>query len=379
MPNAARRRGSICEVAPGKYRVRVCTGKAGEKYVYHDETIIGKYADARALRNKIARECDTGEYIKPARITLSAWFDDWLKLHRTKVMPRTADWYAQNFNQHARTKLGHFILADLRAEHIEQLLASLHGKRSAITIRAVHRALIAALRHAVKRGLILRNPAEGVELPKVEQKERRVLSPDEARKFLQACNEVKRGLLVEFALLTGMRPEEYLALRWSDYDAKRGVVTVNRVLVQHKGSTTYEKPKTVKSRRSIPLPQSLSSKLHAHRNAQLKEKIRRGKNWQNHDLIFCTRNGTPHQRGNIATSIFHRVLAKAGLPHMRLYDLRHSQATILMAAGEPIKVISERLGHSSSQITLDVYSHVAPGMQERATAKLEELLYGQTG
>lgn len=377
---SARRRGSIREIGPGKWRVRVCVGKdASGKYAYHDETVLGDWDAANAVLSRVTQERYSGSYTARSKKTLGEWFNEWLRIHRTKVMARTADWYAYNFDHYAREKLGSVKLADLTSSQIESFIATLHGKYSATTIRMVYLSIHVPLRHAVKRRVLTHDPSADIELPKVQRTERRVFSPEEARKFIAACGEVRRGLIVEFALLTGMRPEEYLALRWSDYDTKRGAVTVQRVLVMHKGKTSFEKPKTAKSRRTIPLPQSLRAKLTAHRKEQLQEKLKAGKEWQNNDLIFCTRIGTPLRRGNVTEQIYEKVLAQAELPHIRLYDLRHSQATIMLIMNEHPKVVSERLGHSSVQMTLDTYSHVLGGMQEAATERLEELLYSERG
>jgi integrase len=375
----ARRRGSIREVAPGKFRVRLCVGKnADGTYSYHDETVLGDWNAANAVLSRVTQERYAGSYTVRSKRTLGEWFNEWLKIHRTKVMPRTADWYAYNFDHYARAALGSVKLTDLTAAQIESFIATLHGKYSAVTIRGIYLSIHVPLRHAAKRRVIAFDPSAEIELPKVERTERRVFTPDEARKFIAACGEVPRGLIVEFALLTGMRPEEYLALRWSDYDARRGAVTVQRVLVMHKGETSFEKPKTAKARRAIPLPQSLCAKLAAHRKEQLQIKLKAGRAWVNNDLIFCTRTGTPLRRGNVTEQVYEKVLDRAGLPRIRLYDLRHSQATIMLIMNEHPKVVSERLGHSSVQITMDTYSHVLSGMQERATERLEELLYADS-
>ncbi|MFN2394022.1 MAG: site-specific integrase, partial [Pyrinomonadaceae bacterium] len=188
-------------------------------------------------------------------------------------------------------------------------------------------------KQAVKWNLLQRNPSELVELPKVPHVERRVLMPDEALSFLEAANEMPHGLIFEVALLSGMRPEEYLALQWADLDFERGTAQVKRALVRHKGGWSFQETKTARSRRTVSLPKPLFQKLKAHKTK----------------------------------------------PRIRLYDLRHSHATLLLLADENPKIVAERLGHSTVVLTLDTYSHVLPTMQQQTTAKLTKMLYdGET-
>jgi integrase len=247
---------------------------------------------------------------------------------------------------------------------------------SARSVRHAHSVLHNALKQAFKWGLLSRNSSDLVELPKVSHKERRVLSPDEAQRFLKAADVMPHGLIFEFALITGMRPEEYLALQWSDVDYERGTAHVRRALVRHKKSWSFEEPKTPRSRRMLYLPVSFLQKLAAHKRKQAEARLKLGVLWQAFDLVFCSEEGTPLSIPNITYRYFRPILTEAKLPRIRLYDLRHSCATLLLIAEENPKVVSERLGHSTIVLTLDTYSHVLPTMQQKATAKLEKMLYG---
>lgn len=142
-------------------------------------------------------------------------------------------------------------------------------------------------------GLLARNPSDLAELPKVPHKERHVLSPDEAHNFLKAAGVMPHGLIFEFALLMGMRPEEYLALQWSEVDFKRSTAQVRRALVRHKKSWSFEEPKTARSRRTVFLPTPLLQKLTTHRRKQAAERLKLGVLWQAFDLVFCSEQGTP--------------------------------------------------------------------------------------
>lgn len=176
-----------------------------------------------------------------------------------------------------------------------------------------------------------------------------------------------------------MRPEEYLGLQWKDVDTDRGTVTVRRALVwREKGGWYFGEPKTARSRRSIPLPVSIVRALGEHHRKQGEERLKSGPDYQQHDLVFATPEGGPLAPRNLKRRHFRPILERAKLPpDFRLYDLRHSCATLLLAAGEHPKVVSERLGHATVTLTLDVYSHVLPTMQEAATERLEKMLFSK--
>lgn len=251
---------------------------------------------------------------------------------------------------------------------------------SARTVRYVHSILSSAFKQAVRWGVLSRNPAGLVELPKMTRKEMCALAPDEAAKFLKAAAEDRWGLLFSFAPATGMRPEEYLGLQWKDVDIVHGTVTVRRALIwRAKGGGWYfGEPKTTRSRPSIPLPATTMRALVEHRRKQAEERLKAGPGYQQHDLVFATPAGGPLTSNNLKHRHFRPILKRAKLPQsFRLYDLRHSCATLLLAAGEHPKVVSERSGHTSVTLTLDTYSHVLPTMQEAASRKLEQMLYGK--
>ena len=179
------------------------------------------------------------------------------------------------------------------------------------------------------------------------------------------------------ALESGARPNEYLALRWADVNFARQRIAIRRSLVWPKGGGfKITEPKTPRSRRSIPLSASTMTELRNHKRNQAEERLKLGSKYKNQDIVFAAESGTPLLWRNLTRRHFKPLLKKAGLPDVRLYDLRHTCATLLLSAGENPKVVSERLGHASIVLTLDTYSHVLPTMQEAATSKLESLIYG---
>jgi integrase len=299
---------------------------------------------------------------------------------KPRLRYRTYEDYVSWLQRYVREPLGQRKLSELRALDIQKLYSEMQERGlSARTVRYTHAILSSALKQAVRWGMLSRNPAELVQLPKQQRQEMRALSPLETKRFLDAVAATRHATLFQFAVTTGMRPEEYLGLQWKDLDFKAGTAIVQRVVVyrQKGGGWQFTEPKTSRSRRTIPLPVSIVRALHDHKRQQNEHRLLLGPEWQNHDLVFCTELGTPLNLQNLTQRHFKPALRQAGLSEsVRLYDLRHTCATLLLQAGENPKVVSERLGHASITLTLDVYSHVLPDMQKAAAEKLERMLYG---
>jgi integrase len=375
-----RRRGQIVPKGGDLYLAKVFLGRdAGGRRRYASKQFRSR-AEAQKWLTAAQREIDLGAFVEPARTTLAEYLDRWLEAAGPGLARRTAYGYAAVLNRYVRGPLGHKRLDRVQPLDVQRLYSAMLARGlSARTVRHTHAALHVALKQAVRWGLLARNPSDSAELPAVPHSERRVLSPDEAVRFLRAAAAMPRGLIFEFALLTGMRPEEYLAVKWSDVDFGRGTAQIKRALVRIHGGWSFEEPKTKKSRRTVTLPAPLVRKLKEHRRAQNELRLKLGGEWQTHDLVFCGETGAPHSIPNLTYRYFRPILEKAGLPRIRLYDLRHSCATVLLIAEENVKVVSERLGHSSVVLTLDTYSHVLPTMQQGAASKLEDLLYEDDG
>lgn len=377
-----RRSGSIKKKRDGVFLVSIFIGRdANGKRRYVAKQINGTKKDAQTYLNNALREVDSGTFVEPTLLTVNGYLDRWLEAAaRPRVSRRTADGYAALLKRYVREPLGQKRLDKLQPLDVQKVYGEMQARGlSARIVRHTHSALHNALKQAVKWGILSRNPSDLVELPKVPHKERRVLSPTEAADFLESAAVMPNGLIFEFALLSGMRPEEYLALQWSDVDMTRGTAQVRRALVRHKRSWSFEEPKTARSRRTVYLPASLLPKLAAHKRKQAEQRLKLGAAWGNFDLIFCSDMGTPLTIPNLTYRFFRPLLEKAKLPRIRLYDLRHTCATLLLAANEHPKVVSERLGHASITLTLDTYSHVLPSLQQAASEKLEAMLFKRAG
>ncbi|HEV2802430.1 MAG TPA: tyrosine-type recombinase/integrase [Pyrinomonadaceae bacterium] len=374
--------GQIIKRGDRTWLVRIFLGRdAKGKQLFHRKTIHGTKKDAETYRNKVVRDRDMGTFIEPAAMAVKDYLDKWLKTAaRPRLRERTYDDYSELLKRYVRADLGEKRLCDVRPLDIQNLYADMTGRGlSARTVRYTHAILSSAFKQAIRWQMLIHNPCEAIELPRAERREMSAFSPNEAEEFLKAAKENEHGVIFAFALATGMRPEEYLGLKWSDLDMEKDTAIVRRVLVRRKGGGWYfGEPKTSRSRRTVPLPTTLVKMLTDHRRKQIEKRLKAGAAYQNNDLVFATVEGTPHNSRNLAQRQFQSILKSAKLPlNFRLYDLRHSCATLLLVAGENPKVVSERLGHASVVLTLDTYSHVLPSMQREATEKLEKMLFSR--
>ncbi len=372
--------GQITKRGENTWYVRIFLGRdAKGKRKYFNKTIHGTKKDAQKYLTAKTREKDLGVFVEPASIPLNDFLDRWLsEIAQNKLRARTFDNYESLLNCHVRKILGAKRLSDIQAYEIQKLYNDMKkANYSPKTIRHVHNVLSPVFKQAMKWKMLIQNPCDICELPRMEKPEMMYFTPEETTKFLDAAKDDKFYAVFLLAIETGMRPEEYLGLQWKDVDFENGAISVRRALVVKKGGGfIFTEPKTKKSRRSIPISKSAINALKNYRRNQLEEKLKLGADYENYDLVFASEIGTPLLHGNLLRRHFKPIRDKAGLPKIRLYDLRHTTATLLLSAGENPKVVSERLGHASIVLTLDTYSHVLPTMQKTATDKIEKLMFG---
>lgn len=368
------------------FLVRIYLGRdANGKRRYSNKNIKTGKKNAEKYLTKALRDKDLGVFVEPGKETVSEFIERWLKTTaKSRVSERTLDGY-EAILSHAKTELGSIRLSALRASDIQACYAKLTPSNA----KHVHAPLRSALNQAVRENLIHANPALSVTLPRHRAKEMIAFSRDEATRLMAVetitRTERDRTVTVEnryrvmfaFILTTGVRPSEAFAIRWQDLDLEKATASITRTLQWHKGKGKgfyFDDVKTKGSRRSVPLPASLVQQLREHRAKQAQELLAIGIRT---DLVFSNSEGMPLLRRNVIKRYYKPALLAAGLnPEARLYDLRHTCATLLLAAGVHPKVVSERLGHSDVTLTLNVYSHVLPGMQADATTQLERMLYG---
>jgi len=247
------------------------------------------------------------------------------------------------------------------------------GGLSATTVLYHHRILSKALNSAIKLGLIGRNVCAAVDPPRPRRKRIVTLAPEDVHKLLKASQDTPYYLLFYTAIYTGMRLGELLGLPWREVDLRDNHLRVVQALHKRSGVCKITQPKTSRSRRRISLPGSLALLLREHRENEEAKRSEADISLRDDDFVFGYPDGRPLDPSTVSHSLGH-MLEKAGLPHMRFHDLRHTHATLLLMGGYHPKVVSERLGHKSISITLDTYSHVLPSLQEEVAEHFDALL-----
>ena len=354
------------------WRARVFVGRDGDsKQKYWYKTIHGNKTEAQAVLNRMLLAKDTGEILVDNRITMDEYLDRWLETAvKPRVRAKTYREYRATLHRNVRPKLGARRLTSVRPQDVQDLYTDLQAKGK--SARLTHVLMKGALKQAVAWQMLAKNPADYVTPPKRESaRKMHAMAQDEIERFLKAAESSRWAPFFHVLVGTGLRPSEALALRWRDVDLATGTLTVRRSVQwdKDKREHVFNEPKTPSSRRTIPLPYGLTRVLADHMVMTSYDTP--------DDLVFTTRSGKPGGHRTIVQEAFKPAVRRAGLDEsIRLYDLRHTHATLLLLAGVHPKVVSERLGHSSVAITLDVYSHVLPGMQQEAAQKLDGVLYG---
>ncbi len=337
--------------------------------------------DAQQALNDILSQKQSGDYVAPHRTTLSEFLTKWLETRSESVAETTHANYRHQIESYVIPHLGSRKLQDLSALELSDFYAVLlksgrtraPGGLSATSVGNVHRVVSKAMGDAVKWNLLTRNPATYAEVPKAQRREMHVWSADQVKAFLAAEKDTREFPIWVVASTTGMRRGEILGLSWTAVDLDVGRLSVVQTLVNLDNKPTLRKEaKTASGHRSVELDRDTVEVLRQHRRQQAQERLRAGSAWADHGLVFCRENGTPDKPERVTRAFGTRTQA-AGLPKIRFHDLRHTWATLALGEGVHPKIVSERLGHSSIGITLDIYSHVTPGMDREAAETVSAL------
>lgn len=344
------------------------TGK--RKYLYADSQ-----KEAEALLQKALREQEQGTLVTGPQQKFGDFLNRWLEeVHKPMIRISSYANYRNLLDKHILPALGHIRLQKLTAFQIESFYArKLKDGIAPATVQLMHAVLHKSLDYAVLRGFVPRNVSDTVSSPRKERHEIQTLTPEQAQHLLEVAHDHRLEALLTVALATGMRRGEILALRWKDINLEKRHLQIRHTVGHVAGHGYIEtEPKTKRSRRSLILPQKVIDALHHHYLTQLEEQKKAGASWEDHDLVFSNKHGGYLSSGTLF-HMFTVLLKDAGLPHMRFHDLRHSAATILLTMGIHPKVVQELLGHSTISMTMDIYSHVLPSMQQDAMDKWDNL------
>jgi len=366
-------RGSIIKRSKGSWTIIINLGRdpATAKRKQQWVTIRGTKKQAETRLAELLNQMDTGGFIKPTKETfgsfLQRYLDDYIS---TQIRATTLEAYQQR-GKHLIDGLGHIPVSELREEHIHKYYREKSKTLSPGTLIKHHNLLRSALGQGVIWRTLTRNVAEAVKPPKVSRKEMRALTGPEVHRMLEACEDTAWHSIFHTLTWTGLRRSELLGLRWKDVDlilaSLRVVQSVQRL---NTGEFIVQEPKTASGRRTIALSPASCLVLREHREKQEADATLLGRQLAEDDLVFSHPDGSPRDPSTL-TLAFRRLTRRIGLDGVRLHDLRHTMASLYLEQGVNPKTVAERLGHASVTITLDLYSHCLPGVQEAAAVQFD--------
>jgi integrase len=370
------------------YQLDLTTGtrKRRQKWL----AIKGTKKDAQAHLTEVLRAANRNEFVEPSKLTVGAWLTTWLEIAKGRLRPATVVRYTNVVEALKAAPIGGMALQKVRATDIETHYARAGGSASTLSLH--HTVLNRALRKAKRDNLITSNPA-----PDVENRPRRRRDPEvarencwsreEARQFLAAAKQAgpQSAALYTLALEAGMRKNELCGLAWKHVDLEGAQVTVERQLTKGGAEPVYGPPKNGRAR-TITITAETVDLLRAHKRAQAEVKMANRASYHDHGLVFAKeygelrrrldKLGDPLQSNNLGERSFARLCTAAQVRRITFHGLRHTSATLLLADGEPVHVVSERLGHRDVSVTLNVYAHVLKNHQRTAAERIGALLHG---
>ena len=361
-------------------------GRWEGRYVVGHDPITGKMISRNVLgktqaqvKEKLRTAIENSkrlDYTQTGKYTVGQWMDEWFEAYaKVKVRPSSHQTYKGYIENHIKPNIGDIPIEKLTSLQLQKFYRLLltEGRvpriesekqpkgLSAKTVRNINQVISSAMDMAVRHKLILSNPTEGCELPKVEHREMKTLPAEQLGAFLREAKESGVYELYYMDLATGLRRGELLGLKWEDIDLQNGVIHVRRQVARVDGEVKELPLKTKNSYRNISISQdavAMLTEMEAHRSS---------------DYVFPSSTGGPISPDSV-NNMLHRVLKRAGLPSIRFHDLRHTFATLALQNGVDIKTVSGMLGHFSAGFTLDTYAHVTTSAQKEAARTMGNVL-----
>ena len=361
-------------------------GRWEGRYVVGHDPITGKMISRNVLgktqaevKEKLRTAIENSkrlDYTQTGKYTVGQWMDEWFEAYaKVKVRPSSHQTYKGYIENHIKPNIGDIPIEKLTSLQLQKFYRLLltEGRipriesekqprgLSAKTVRNINQVISSAMDMAVRHKLILSNPTEGCELPKVEHREMKTLPAEQLGAFLREAKESGVYELYYLDLATGLRRGELLGLKWEDVDLQNGIIHVRRQVARVDGEVKELPLKTKNSYRNISISQdavAMLTEMEAHRSS---------------DYVFPSSTGGPISPDSV-NNMLHRVLKRAGLPSIRFHDLRHTFATLALQNGVDIKTVSGMLGHFSAGFTLDTYAHVTTSAQKEAARTMGNIL-----
>ena len=367
-----------------------CGGELTEAEERRRETKAGfaTQKECEAAMNKLLVKVEQQTYVAPTKASVREYLTkEWLPAVKATIRPTTYNSYEQHVSCHIAPHIGSVKLAKLTGAQVNALYAKLaetgakDGKSglSPLTIHHVHTCLHKACKDAVRWGRLPKNPVDAADPPSTcgaAKKEMKTWSAEQLGAFLKSTKDDRLAPLWRVLAMTGMRRGEACGLKWEDVNLEKGRVSVRRSLIPHEDKVIVSEPKTAKGRRQIALDAGTVEAFKAQAAQQMDDQENAEAAWEETGYVFTMDDGRPMHPQSVSRA-FDRAIAAAKLPRIRLHDLRHTHASLALAAGINPKVVSERLGHATVSITLDTYSHAIPALQEEAAERIARLVLAE--
>jgi integrase len=368
--------GSIKKSPSGNWELRYYVADQSGNRKRVSTTVKGSKKNAQAKLREVLSAVDNGSYVDKSQETVTQFADRWMHTYvATNCTLRTAKGYQGNVDRYILPAIGRVAVQNLTTGQIQSIYAAMLARGlSRTTVLHVHRVLKQILGYAVKCGVISKNAADGATPPKRAKKQSAMWDVPTIHQFLEGSQDSRYGPIFKFALTTGMRRSEICGLKWDAVDLFNGSLDVAATLQQIRGhGLVTGEPKTERSRRTIKLAPETVELLREVDGEQIWAREKAGPLWKNTGYVFTQADGSPVLPDTLTQEF--RFLVKAlELPPLNLHGLRHAFATLGLVGGMAPKTVSEHLGHSSIVITLDLYSHVLPSMQEELVNVVANLL-----
>ena len=368
--------GSIQRRGQHSWRITLSMGyDAAGKRIRKFHTVKGTKQDAERRKRELLGAVDKGAPIDLTKESVAQYLNRWLLARVGTIRENTRYGYQRVIERYVIPAIGQHHLTQLQPGHIKQMEADLLMRGiSGTTVAQTQRILHRALEDAVAENIVLRNACSGIKAPRKSGKEMQTLNSEQLGRLLDASEQSQYGDLIHLAAHTGLRRGELVGLKWEDIDLDRGVIRVVRSVSRVPGQGfTVDSPKTASGKRAVDIEPEVVSRLHRHRASLAEQHLGLGPAWTDEGWVFPREDGSC-QDPTMVSRFYHQLVKILRLPPVRLHDLRHTHATMLLEAGMNFKVVQERLGHSSPAVTLGIYGHVSPSMQREAAGVVGKAL-----
>ncbi|MGL4914162.1 MAG: tyrosine-type recombinase/integrase, partial [Romboutsia sp.] len=332
-----------------------------------------KKRDASKKLNELKESIFNDELTLPNAMNIESFLMDFLEKYKVNLSITTYNCYLRICKKYLIPMLGKYKLEELKPIHLQNYVDDLVGILAPQTIKIHINILNLALKKAYRLRLTRENIVDCIEVPRIKKFKNNIYNTENMVKLLQVCKGSPLELHIYLASGLGLRISEILGLTWDNIDFNENTITVDKITVRNEGSVILKNPKTESSERTISAPNEIISMLKNHKKKQLESKLK-GEITNKINLLFLDKNEEPIAQ-DVLSKKFNKFLKENNLDHIRFHDLRHSHVTLLINSKVPIKVISERVGHSNINTTLNIYAHALKEMDSEASDKISETLF----